>query len=425
MYKKTKLKNGLRLILAPMDNANTVTVLVMIGTGSRFESKELNGMSHFLEHMFFKGTKKRPNALSISTELDGVGANFNAFTGKEITGFYIKTDSKHTDLSVDVMSDILLNSKFNSNEINKERGVILEEMKMVQDTPMHYVADLFEKLIYGNNSLGRLIIGKRENILRFKRADFLKYLNNHYTTKNAVVCIAGGKKEVNRVKSRISKAFNNMNTGDADRTEFENYSQIKQSSPRISVNYKKTDQAHFCLGVRAYGLNDDSRFALKLLSVILGGNMSSRLFTEVRENRGLAYYIRTTYDAYVDNGYLTTQTGVDKNKIKESIAIILKEYKKIAQRGVSEKDLKKAKEYIKGISSVGMETSDQIANFLTNQEILLNEILTPDEIFRKIDKVTTKDIKNIASDIFVNDKLNLAVIGEYKNKKIFEGVLSM
>ena len=421
MFKKTTLKNNLRLVLAPMQNTNTTTILVIVGTGSRFESKKLNGMSHFLEHMFFKGTKKRPSALSVSTELDKIGANYNAFTGKEITGFYIKSSSEHFDLSLDVISDMLLNSKFNLDEINRERGVILEEMKMVQDTPMHYVSDLFESLLYGKSDMGQLIIGTKENILDFKREDFLDYFKDRYTTGNAVVCIAGDSKKINIAKTKVQKCFQKMNKNIVQLKEQSEHK--KQNKPQVSLFSKKTDQAHLCLGVRGYGLKNKDRFALKLLGVILGGNMSSRLFIEVRERRGLAYYVRTTHEAYTDRGYLVTQAGVNKNKIEERIKIILKEYKKIAEKGVLSKELQKAKDYIKGISSIGLETSDQIANFLANQEILLNDISTLKEHFKKIDKVTTADIKRVAKDIFVNNKLNLAIIGDYKNKKSFEKIL--
>ncbi len=422
MHKKITLKNNLRLILAPIKSTNTVTVLVVVGTGSRHESVKLNGMSHFLEHMFFKGTKKRGSTLSISTELDKIGANYNAFTGKEVTGFYIKTDAKHLDLSLDVISDILLSSKFDSKEINRERGVILEEMKMVQDTPMHYVGDLFEKLLYGKSSLGQLIIGTDKNILNFKRKDFLDYLNSRYRAKNIVVCVAGKESKVKKSKNKIEKFFNKAKRGEAknqDIIEFKN----KQKNPQLLIHNKKTDQAHICLGVRSHGLKNKKKHALKLLSVILGGNMSSRLFIEVREKRGLAYYVRSSQESYVDEGYLVTQAGVDKSKIEEGIKIILKEYKKIADKGVGSEELKKAKDYIKGISSIGLETSDQIASFFASQEILLNEISTLKDNFKKIDKVTTKDIQDIARDIFVNSKLNLAIIGDYKNDKKFKKIL--
>ncbi|MEA2065168.1 MAG: pitrilysin family protein [Patescibacteria group bacterium] len=422
MFKKIILKNGLRLIFAPSKNTEITTVLVMVGTGSRYESEKLNGISHFLEHIFFKGTKKRPTALSISTEMDKVGAEFNAFTGKDATGFYIKADASHFPLALDVISDILLNSKFSSEEINRERGVILEEMKMVQDTPMHYVGDLFEKLLYKSDSLGNLIIGTEKNILNFKRDDFADYFNKHYTTENTVVCVAGKIGSIENLTKVVEKHFKKIKNGEKQKIKIAN---TEQEKPQVLLHHKKTDQAHFCLGVRGYGLSDKRRWALKLLSIILGGNMSSRLFIEVRERRGLAYYVRTAYQGYTDCGYLATQAGVDKNNIEQVIKIILREYKKIAENGVKKDELQKAKDYIKGASAISLETSDQIASFLTNQEILLNKISSPKEHFAKIDKITASDIQETARDIFTNQKLNLTIIGEYKDKKKFERILKL
>ncbi|MCK4744959.1 insulinase family protein [Candidatus Parcubacteria bacterium] len=422
MFKKIILKNGLRLILAPIKNTEITTVLVMIGTGSRYESKKLNGISHFLEHIFFKGTKKRPTALSISTEMDRIGAEFNAFTGKDETGFYVKADAAHFSLSLDVISDILLNSKFLPAEINREKGVILEEMKMVQDTPMHYVGDLFEKLLYKSDPLGNLIIGTKENILNFKKIDFTDYFNKHYTAENTVVCVAGKISGIENCAKIIEKHFKKIKNGKKQKIESAN---IEQAKPNILLHYKKTDQAHFCLGARGYGLRDKRRWALKLLSSILGGNMSSRIFIEVRERRGLAYYVRTSYQGYADCGYCATQAGVDKNKIEQAIKIILSEYKKIAEKGIKKDELQKAKDYIKGASAINLETSDQIASFLTNQEILLNKILSPKEHFAKIDRITASDIQETARDIFTNQKLNLTIIGEYKDEKKFERILKL
>ena len=421
MFKKIILKNKLRLILAPIDNSDIVTVLIMVGIGSRYENKKMNGISHFLEHMFFKGTKKRPTTFEISRELDKIGAEFNAFTGKEATGFYIKTKAKYLDLSLDILSDILLDSIFNHKEIEKERGVILEEKKMIEDTPMHYVSDLFESLLYKNNPLGQLIIGTEKNILNFQQKDFLNYLRNRYVADNIVICIAGDIKKIKKSKSKVEKYFKKIKKNITKKKRMNILD--NQIKPEILLHYKKTDQANFCLGVRTYGLKDKRLFALKLLAVILGGNMSSRLFVEVREKRGMVYYIRTSHETYVDTGYLVTQGGVDKRNLQESIKIILKEYKKIADKGVSNEELQRAKDYVKGISSINLETSDQIANFLTNQEILLGKILSSEQHFAKIDEVILKDIQNVAKDIFVNKKLNLVIIGKYKNKKEFEKIL--
>ena len=315
-----------------------------------------------------------------------------------------------------------MNSKFSPAEIDHERGVILEEMKMIQDMPMHYVGDLFEKLLYKSDPLGNLIIGTEKNILNLKQVDFINYFNKHYIAKNTVVCGAGKIGNIENCVKKIEGHFKKIKNGKKEKVKITDITQIK---PNISLHYKKTDQAHFCLGARGYGLSDERRWALKLLSIILGGNMSSRLFIEVRERRGLAYYIKTSYQGYTDCGYLATQAGVDKNKIEQAIKIILREYKKIATEGVGKEELQKAKNYIKGASAISLETSDQIASFLTNQEILLDKISSPKEHFAKIDKITASDIQETAQDIFINQKLNLAIIGEYKDKKKFERILKL
>ncbi len=412
--KKTTFKNGLRIITVPMKGTNTAAVLVVVGAGSRYETKKINGISHFLEHMHFKGTKKRPTAKAIAEELDAVGGEFNAATGAEETYFYAKVGAKHLDLALDVISDIFLNSTFKEKEINRERGVIIEEINMIKDTPMQYIGELFEKLLYGKETVGWNILGEKKNILKINREDFLNYINDHYVAKNTVVCVAGKMDEDQTIK-KIKKYFTDIREKEPKKRK-----KIKenQKRPESLIQFKKTDQTHFCLGVRAYNLFQPEKYALNLLSVILGGNMSSRLFIKVREREGLAYYVRTNAETYTDTGYLVTQAGVDNKKVEKAIHIVLSEYKDIREKGVSEKELKKAKEYIKGKMLLEMESSDATAAFFANQEILTNKILTLKENFAKIDKVTVKDIQKVAQEIFVQQKLNLALIGPFKEKDL-------
>lgn len=416
---KITLKNGLRIITAPMSGTKTAAVLVGVGAGSRYETKKINGISHFLEHMHFKGTKKRPTTQSIAEELDAVGGEFNAATGAEQTYFYAKVGSKHLDLALDVISDIFLNSTLKEEEINRERGVIIEEINMVKDTPMQYVGELFEKLLYGKETVGWNILGEKENILKIKREDFLNYINDHYVAKNTVVCVAGKIDQKNTIE-KVKKYFENIKQNEPKKR-----SKIKenQTKPESLIHFKETDQSHFCLGVRAYNLFHPAKYALSLLAVILGGNMSSRLFIKVREREGLAYYIRTNAETYTDTGYLVTQAGVDNQKVEKAIQIILNEYKEIREKGVSEKELKKAKEYIKGKMLLEMESSDATAAFFANQEILTNKILTLKEEFAKIDKVAIRDIQKVAQDIFMPQKLNLALIGPFKEKNLCHKLL--
>ncbi len=413
-FKKTTLKNGLRIITAPMQGTQTVTVLVMTGVGSRYETKQEAGLSHFVEHILFKGTKKRPNTLAISEELDAIGGSFNAYTGKSRTAYYAKSDSNHFNLILDVISDIYLNSKIENKEINRERGTILQEMAMYEDMPSQTVGDVFEKLLYGNQRLGREIIGTKKAVKSFTRKDFVQYLKRFYTAKNTVICVAG-KFDEKKELTKIKKSFSKINLGEKE--EFQKVVE-KQNVPKLKIKDKKTDQTNLILGVRAYNAFHPDRYALKLLAVILGGNMSSRMFISVREKLGLAYYIQTGTDSYQDAGYLSTQAGVDHKKLPLVIESILKEYKNITQRKVSEKELQKAKDYIKGKTVMGLESSNAVAEFLINQETYRNEILTSEQIFTKLDKITVEDIQRLAKDIFVPEKLNLAVVGPHKNNKV-------
>lgn len=421
MFQKFTLKNGLRAIAIPLKNSQAVTVLALVGTGSKYETKSINGISHFLEHMFFKGTKKRPNTLDIAEELDKVGGEYNAFTGKEYTGYWAKVDFRHLDLALDVVSDIFLNSKLDAKEISREKGVIIEEINMYLDMPMRYVGDLWEKLLYGNQPAGWNIAGEKEIVANLKREDFVKYMRGHYTSKNTVVIVAGQINE-NDILSKIKKYFSGTKIAKAPRKKPVHE---KQKNPSCLIHYKKTDQTHFCLGVRTYDVFHKDKYVLGLLAVILGGNMSSRLFISVRERQGLAYYIKTEDQAYTDSGYLVTQAGVDNSKAEKAVQVILEEYKKIAQKGVGASELKKAKDYIKGSAILNLEASDDWASFVGTQEIITGKVLTLEEKFVKIDAVTEEDIKRVAKDMFMPEKLNLALIGPFKDKRKFEKLLKI
>ena len=421
MYKKTVLKNGLRIITVPMKNTRTVTVLAMVGTGSKYETKETSGLSHFLEHAFFKGTKKRPTTLKIAEELDKVGGIFNAFTGKESTGYWAKVDSKHLDLALDWVSDIFLNSKIEEKEIKKEKGVIIEEMNLYLDTPTAYISDLWEKLLYGNQPAGWLIIGNKDNILRFKRKDFLDYLNNHYSTKNTIVCVAGDI-ESELAEQKIRRFFKKIKTN-APKSKLKVIEE--QKKPQSLIHFKKTDQTHVFLGVRGYDAFHSQKFPQAILATILGGFMSSRLFISVREKRGLAYHVKTFSENATDTGYLATSAGVDHRNVEKTIKLILKEYKMLKNKKIDQPELQKAKDNLRGILNLSLEASDAQASFYTDQELLIGKILSPEEIFKKIDAITAEDIQKLAKDIFRPEKLNLALIGPFKNKEKFDKLLKI
>ncbi|MFC1613133.1 M16 family metallopeptidase [Patescibacteria group bacterium] len=419
MHKKKVLQNGLKILTVPIKNTKTATVLVMVKIGSKYEIKKNSGVSHFLEHLFFKGTKKRPTTLDIGKEFDQIGGEYNAFTSHEYTGFYAKVNSTHLNIALDVISDILLNSKFDQKEIDKEKGVIIEEINMYNDAPMQYVETLWNRCLYENQPAGWDILGTKDTVTGISRKDIVDYYKKNYTSKNVVVCVAGdvlggaSTSPLTKGGSRgvIEKYFKFPSSGTINKKL---KVKISQTKPEILFHHKKTDQTHLMLGVRGYDMFNKDRFALKLLSIILGSGMSSRLFTEIREKRGLAYYVYTTTDNDTDTGYLVTGAGLDNSKVDEAIKVILGEYKNIKQSGVSAEELKKAKEYYKGKTVLSMESSDAWASFYTAQELLRDKTFELDDIFAKIDKVSLSDIKRVAKDVFVNKKLNLALIGPGK-----------
>lgn len=426
MYKITKLPNQLEIITAPLKGTATVTCLVMVATGSKFETKEQSGLSHFLEHLFFKGTAKRPTTLAISSELDKVGGEFNAFTGKECTGYFVKVAAEELELALDVLSDMLLNSKFAAEEINREKGVIIEELNMYLDNPLIYIEDLFEAALYGDSPAGRDTIGTKKTISSFNRQDVLNYVGSQYSADKMIVCLAGqaGDKEVQLAKKYFFKFT---------KKDYQNKTRVndRQDKPSLNLHYKKTDQAHLSLGVRASAFARPDELIVKIISVMLGGTMSSRLFIELRERRGLAYYVRTHDEPYTDSGYLTTQAGVPIAKLDSAIEIILAEYKKLAERPVKAEELNRVKQCLIGRGALQLEASDAVANWYGRQAILLKEqghaggILTPEVFYARIKKISANDIRRVAKEIFVNNKLNLAVIGPYREKERFEKILKL
>lgn len=419
MFKKTTLKNGLRIITYPMENTQAVTLLILVGAGSKYEKKDINGISHLLEHMAFRGTKKRPRTLDIAKELDRVGGFYNAFTGKELMGYWIKVDSKHFDLACDVSSDMIFNSLFKEKEIEKEKKTIAEEINMYLDTPQSYVLDLWEKLLYGDQPAGWMIAGEKETVKKINRNQIIEYFKSQFGAKNAVISLAGNFNEKEMI-IKIKKFFRKFKK---IKTLSKKPVIEKQKTPQILLQPKETDQTHLTLGVRAFNLFSPKRYPLAVLSNILGGIMSSRLFLEIREKRGMAYYIRTIPEDYTDTGYLVTHAGIDNKRVEEAIKIILKEYQKLKEKKVPKDELQKAKDNIKGHLLLSLETSDAWAVYLGTQEILRQKISTPEEECKKIDKVSQLDIMKVAKEIFKPEKLNLALISPFKDKEKFEEIL--
>ncbi|HSX40205.1 MAG TPA: pitrilysin family protein [Candidatus Saccharimonadales bacterium] len=419
-YQRTVLANGLRVLTIPMPSFESATVLVMVGAGSRYENKKNTGISHFFEHMAFKGTKTRPSALDISSLIDGIGGEFNAFTGKETTGFYIKSLASHVNLTMDVLSDMLQNSLLDPQEIDKERGVIIEEINMYEDMPTRKIGDIYEELLYGDTPMGWDIGGEKDVIRSVTRDDFESYLHSLYSADNITVVVAGGVTNKQGL-DLAQKYFGNMKRFDTLKYEkvIEN-----QKKPAVFLKHKKTEQVHVALGVRTTELNHPDRYPLWVLSSILGGGMSSRLFTEVREKRGLAYYIRTHSDHYEDVGSLVTMAGIDVKRATDAIKVIIEQYRKIGNEdGITTEELKKAKEYVKGHLVLELEDSRSVAGHYASSELLEKAIDNPDEILKKLDAVTKEEVEDAAKK-YLTRPLNLAVIGNFEDKAQFESLLA-
>lgn len=418
-YHKTLLPNGLRVITIPMDFTRTFTAVILVKTGSKYEDKRINGISHFLEHMFFKGTRRRPTPRAIAEEVEGVGGEFNAFTAKENTAYYVKVPSMHAERALDIISDMMTGALHEAEEIERERNVVIEEMNMIFDTPMRYIGDLYEELLYGDTPAGRPIIGTRETLHNIKRPEILSYFEKHYQAADSALVLAGHM-DKSDIAGKIERYFGVLPPGAKNGKP---KTVEAQDSPRTLAFEKKTDQTHLVLGFRAFDMMHPDRYALAVLAVILGGGMSSRMFTAVRERRGLAYYVRSDVEQYTDSGYFATSAGVENSKTGEAIRAILDEYKLIATEPVPESELTKAREFLKGRTVMDLEESNEVAFWYGQQEILKEEILRPEEVFAKIDAVTAADITRVAQTIFIPERMNLGLIGPFAGKEQFQKIL--
>ena len=419
-FEKKTFKNGLRSIVAPMRDTEAMTLLVLFGTGSKYETKRLNGISHFLEHLFFKGTKSRPRAGQVNLELDRLGAESNAFTSKEYTGYYVKASAKHFDAALDIVSDILLEPLFNAEEIEKERGVILQELSMYEDDPRRQSYEIFESLLYGDQPAGWDTGGYPETVKNIKRDDIVHYKESHYLTSNAVVTVAGNVDSA-KTFAKIDKAFKKMSQGQ----KIEKSKVIEmQTGPQVKFKKKDVDQTHIRLGVRSYDMFDERRYALTLLNTIIGGNWSSRLFMELREKLGLTYYVRSMVEQYTDTGYLIAAAGVPHQSLPKVAEKIVEIFKDARDKGVSDTEIKFAKEYIRGSMSLAFEATDEVTMYLAPQEIFYNKIMTPADALAKIEKLKKADVMKVARDVFRGDMLNLAAISPGENPKTFQKILA-
>lgn len=418
MVEKTTLSNGATVLFCPLRETEAVTVLVLVKVGSRYETKDVTGVSHFIEHMMFKGTRRRPSSLALTKELDSVGAEFNAFTSKDHTGYYVKAVKEQLPLALDILSDMLHHSLFRTSELNRERGVIIEEIKMYEDNPLMSLGDVFEGSLYGDHPLGWNIAGTIPVMQSVPRVKVLKYLRAQYHPDRTLVVVAGN--YPSSAASLVRKHFNHA----GERGTLHDYQKAPiKIREGVYIKNKDTKQVHLGFGAKGFPLGHPDNEAATLLSIILGGTMSSRLFISVRERKGLCYYIRAGLNAYEDTGNFGIFAGVDLKRVELALSTIIDELKKARRKGVTKEELTRAKEYIRGKVTLDLEDSASIAEWYGKQFLFLKELKTPQEKLKRYLKVTMSDIRRVAEQMLDHRRFILAFIGPFKDTKPFEKIL--
>ena len=422
-YHLDTLANKIRVLSVPIASLESATVTVWVKTGSRNEINDIAGISHFLEHIVFKGSKKRPSAKEISEAIDQIGGAFNASTSKEWTNFHIKARKKSLDTVFDVLSDMVLNPVLNEKEIEKEKRVIIEEIAMYEDTPIYQIGEVFERSLFKGNNLGRDVIGFEKTVRSIKKDDFLLYRKKYYYPENILISVSGGidKKEV---LALAEKYFGSLKLQKVKKEVLKTF-KSNQSDPEIILVEKKNEQAHLMLGFLGEKRDSRERYVEAVTSSILGGGMSSRMFTEVREKRGLAYAVKVSTEHYKDTGEILTYAGVDPKNAPKAIKVILNEYYALAEKTkkINSKELSKAKEYLKGQLALSLEDTGSVNNFFGIKALFNLELKTPNQVYKKIDKVKEEEIYKFAKRVFIKEKLNLAIIGPFNQKSLFEKAL--
>ena len=422
-YHFETLSNKIRVLFVPMPSLESVTVTIWVKTGSRNESDNIAGISHFLEHIVFKGSKKRPSAREISEAIDAIGGEFNASTSKEWTNFHIKARKESLDTVFDVLSDMVLNPVLDEKEIEREKGVIIEEIAMYEDTPIYQIGEVFERSIFKGNNLGRDIIGFDKSVRNIKKDDFVLYRKRYYYPENILISVSGGV-DNKEVLTQVKKYFGGLKPQNIKEITTEPF-KSNQSKPEVMLVEKKNEQAHLMLGFLGNKRDSKDKYIEAVTSSILGGGMSSRMFTEVREKRGLAYAVKVSLDHYKDTGEILTYVGVDPKNAQKVIKVILDEYYALSEKKkrITPKELSKAKEYLKGQLALSLEDTVAVNDFFGVRALFNLELKTPDQVFKHIDNVTEEQIYEYAKRVFVPEKLNLAVIGPFNEKSLFEKAL--
>jgi predicted Zn-dependent peptidase len=415
---KHTFDSGLQAIFAPVPGSPSVTVLVMAHTGSEYESEEKAGLSHFLEHMCFKGTEKYPSSVQVSLELDRIGSQSNAFTMPEMTGYYAKAHPMHLSKIIDLMSQIYIHPSLEAAEAEKEKGVIIEEINRDEDRPDRKVYYVFNEALFGANPAGHSILGTKESVSAMTRQDLLDYKARHYVASGTTVIVAGNFDQ-DAAMREISLRF-------AALPESPKQAKLAvsdtQTEPVVKFQYKDTDQTHLVIGVRTFPAKDSRGTALKVLSNVLSGGFSSRLFQKLREEMGVGYHVYSDVEEYSDHGCFTVSAGVDSSRVEEVVHAILSEMNKLAAEPVPEDELQKTKDYMIGNMYLGLESSDAVAEYYAVQDILTGETTSVDELADRIRGVTSDDIQKVAQDIMRDDRLNMALIGNMQDGEILKKI---
>ncbi|MEK6743756.1 MAG: pitrilysin family protein [Nitrospirota bacterium] len=418
MYRKDTLSNGIRIVSETLPKSRALSIGVWVKVGARHEPREIGGVSHFIEHLFFKGTQKR-TAKDIATEIDSLGGEMNAFTSQETTTYYVKVLDEHLATAIDILSDILLGSKFDPAEMEKERKVILEEIKGVEDTPDDYIHELFTGTVWADNSLGRPILGTRDTIKSLKHTDILSYIDNYYSPREIVISVAGNF-EHGRLIELLEEAFGKLSRSGIPKLE-----ETPGFNRAVTVKKKQLEQVQVCLGCRGLHFTHDDRFGIMALNTILGNSMSSRLFQEVREQNALAYSIYSYVTAYRDTGLLTIYAGTDPANTLQAIQLIVKELRKIRDEGITPAEETRVKNQLKGNLVLSLESSNSHMSRIARQEIYFGKYLSFDDTIKAVDKVTAEQIQRIAQQLFTRESLSLSILGPLNKADVPDAVLEI
>jgi predicted Zn-dependent peptidase len=395
-----------------------VSIGVWVKVGSRHEPEEIGGVSHFIEHLFFKGTEKR-TAKDIAIEMDSIGGEMNAFTSQETTTYYAKVVDEHLPVAIDILSDILLHSKFDPLEMEKERKVILEEIKGVEDTPDDYIHELFTNTVWAGNSLGRPILGTRDTIKALKHKDIVAYIDNYYSPREIVISVAGNFEHA-RLIELLNASFGKLARGSLDKKEV-----TPVFTQAIAVKKKQLEQVQICVGCKGMQYTHEDRFVISALNTVMGNSMSSRLFQEIREQNALAYSIYSYVTSYRDTGLLTVYAGADPSNALEVVRLVIKEFRKIKDEGITPAEESRVRNQIKGSLVLSLESSTSHMSRLARQEIYFGKYLSMDDIIKGVEKVTAEQVQRLAGQLFTRENISLTILGPLSKTDVPDGVLEI